>query len=158
MTDKAERLADTATSVRPYVERALKDDELRENVRQAFQAAREVYSELSSKGRVSKVAASVATDPDVQENLQRTIEELRRAAVRLQRREEEHASKHTALLLTGIALGVLFNPVTGPQTRAWLRDALLGPDEEFEFMPQVDAVDASVDAAGNGSAIEGEPT
>ena len=29
------------------------------------------------------------------------------------------------LLLTGIALGVLFNPATGPDTRRWLRDKIL---------------------------------
>ena len=30
------------------------------------------------------------------------------------------------LLLTGIALGVLFNPATGPDTRRWLRDKISG--------------------------------
>ena len=152
MNKKAERLTETATTVRPYVERALRDEELRENVRHAFQAAREVYGELSSKGRVSEAAASVATDRDVQENLQKTIEELRRAAVRLQRHEEEESKSHALLLLTGITLGVLFNPVTGPQTRAWLRDLLLGPSEEFEYHPTSEDIDAS----GNGSAVDGE--
>ena len=154
MTGKTEKLADTATSVRPYVERALKDEELRENVRHAFQAAREVYAELSSQGRVTKVATRVATDRDVQENLQRTVEELRHAAMRLQRQEQpDHSGRNTALLMTGIALGVLFNPVTGPQTRAWLRDAMLGPDEEFEFIAPDEE---SIDVSSNGAPTDAE--
>ena len=34
------------------------------------------------------------------------------------------------LLLTGIVLGLLFNPVTGPQTREWLSDKVFGAGEE----------------------------
>jgi hypothetical protein len=38
------------------------------------------------------------------------------------------------LLLTGIALGVLFNPVTGPDTRKWLKETLLGgSSDEFGY-------------------------
>ena len=33
------------------------------------------------------------------------------------------------LLFAGIALGVLFNPVTGPATRKWLADAVFGGDD-----------------------------
>jgi hypothetical protein len=32
--------------------------------------------------------------------------------------------------MAGIALGILFNPVTGPQTREWITDKLLGGGEE----------------------------
>jgi hypothetical protein len=28
--------------------------------------------------------------------------------------------------MAGIALGVLFNPLTGPETRKWLRETLFG--------------------------------
>jgi hypothetical protein len=33
------------------------------------------------------------------------------------------------LLFTGIVLGILFNPVTGPSTRKWLSDRVLGESE-----------------------------
>ncbi|MGD0167198.1 MAG: hypothetical protein ABSC51_07915 [Gaiellaceae bacterium] len=149
MTKKTDRLSDAATNVRPYVERALKDEELRENVRQAFQTAKDVYGELLSQGRVSKAATHVATDREVQDNLRKTVEELRSATARLQgRKEEPHRSRNTTLLLTGIAIGILFNPKTGPQARAWLRETLLGSDEEIEYEPtDKDAGVAGDDAA-----------
>jgi hypothetical protein len=37
------------------------------------------------------------------------------------------------LLLTGITLGILFNPVTGPQTRQWLKERAFGPEEDFTY-------------------------
>jgi len=140
MNKKTDKLSDAATTVRPYVERALKDEELRDNVRQAFQAAKEVYGELVSKGHISKAATHAVTDREVQENMRTAIEELRHAASRVQGQEDEpHRGRNTTLLLSGIALGILFNPVTGPQARAWLRENLLGPFEELDFKPEEDS-------------------
>lgn len=148
MSKRTEKLSDAAENVRPYVERALKDEELRENVRQAFQTARDVYGELVSQGHVSKAAAHAATDRDVQENLRKTVEELRRATVRMQGREEEsRKGRNTTVLLTGIAIGILFNPVTGPQARAWLRETILGPSDEIEYMPEDEERKTSGDGA-----------
>jgi uncharacterized protein (UPF0335 family) len=148
MNKKTEKLSDAATNVRPYVERALKDEELRDNVRQAFQAAKEVYGELVSKGQVSKAAAHAVTDREVQENMRTAVEELRHAASRVQGQEDEpHRGRNTTLLLSGIALGILFNPVTGPQARAWLRETVLGPLEEIAYTPDDDSSSGSDTAA-----------
>jgi len=149
MSKKTDKLSDAATNVRPYVERALKDEELRNNVRRAFETAKDVYGELVSQGHVSKAATHAATDHDVQENLRKTVEELKQATARLQGREEDtHRGRNTTVLLTGIAIGILFNPATGPQARAWLRETILGPSDEIEYTP----ADEEVDAPGNGAA------
>lgn len=152
MNKKTEKLSDAATTVRPYVERALKDEELRENVREAFQTARDVYQELISQGRVSKAAARAMSDKELQDNLRKTVEELRQASSRLQgsREEEKHKARNTTLLLSGIALGILFNPVTGPQARAWLREQLLGPEEEIEYKAE-QAAEKAKDVLNNGA-------
>jgi hypothetical protein len=77
------------------------------------------------------VAARVATDKEIQDNLRSAIDDLKKAATRVQGKKE-HSSRNATLLLTGIVLGVLFNPVTGPQTREWLTDKLFGEEEGDE--------------------------
>jgi hypothetical protein len=37
------------------------------------------------------------------------------------------------LLLAGITLGILFNPMTGPATRQWVKDKVLGPSDDFTY-------------------------
>ena len=128
MANTKERLAGAASNVKPYVERAVGDEEIRENVKAAFQAAREVYDELIGGRGVTTVASRVATDKEIQDKLREAVDELRSAANRVQGKRE-HSARNATLLIAGIALGVLFNPVTGPATRKWLADAVFGGDD-----------------------------
>jgi|GEM_PF-680085 len=129
-----DKVSDAAGNVKPYVERALRDDELRDNVKNAFTAAREIYDDLMGPRGVTTLATRVATDKDIQDNLRTAVDELRSAASRLQGSEESHKGRNTMLLLTGITLGVLFNPITGADTRKWLRDSLFGGgDDDFGY-------------------------
>jgi hypothetical protein len=133
MTKTKERVSDAADNVRPYVERALRDEELRRNVREAFEAAREVYSELLGGRGVVPLATRVATDDDIKDNLRTAVDDLRKAANRLQGKED-HSTRNATLLIAGIALGILFNPVTGPATRKWLSNQIFGgSDEDFTY-------------------------
>jgi hypothetical protein len=123
---------DRISDVRPYVERALKDEELRDNLAAAYAAAKEVYSELLGGRGVTGIATRVASDKDIQENLRTAVEELRNAADRVQGKED-HGGRNAMLLLAGITLGILFNPVTGPTTRKWVKDKVLGPSDDFTY-------------------------
>jgi hypothetical protein len=131
---------DRISDAKPYVTRALQDDEVRENVKSAIAAAREIYEEIIGGRRPSAMAARVATDKEIQDNLRSAIDDLKKAANRVQGKKE-HTSRNATLLLTGIVLGVLFNPVTGRQTREWLTDKVLG-----------ESGDESSGSVGNGSA------
>jgi hypothetical protein len=131
MLKSKERMADRAEKARPYVERAFRDENVRENVKSALLAARTVYDELLGGRGVTTVAPRVATDKEIQDSLRKAIEELRTAADRVQGKKESHTGRNI-LLLAGIAIGILYNPVTGPATRQWLRDLISGSDEEFE--------------------------
>jgi uncharacterized protein (UPF0147 family) len=132
MAKTKDRIGDTAENIRPYVERAVKDEEIRRNVRDAFDAAREIYGELMGPRGMAPLAARVASDEDIQENLRRAVGDLRKAANRLQGKEE-HSGRNSFLLLVGITIGILFNPVTGPATRDWLKSLLGGGDEDFTY-------------------------
>ena len=123
---------DRISDVRPYVERAVTDEDLRDNVLSAFQAAREVYNELIGDRGVTTIASRVATDKDVQEKLKEAIDELREAADRVQGKKDS-GGRNGMLLLAGITLGILFNPMTGPATRQWLKEKVLGPSDDFTY-------------------------
>ena len=131
---------DRLSDAKPYVTRALQDEEVLENVKSAIAAAREIYDELVGGRGPTAVATRVATDKEIQDNLRAAIDDLKKAATRVQGKKE-HSSRNATLLLTGIVLGILFNPLTGPQTRDWLSDKLLGGEE-----------DTSPGSSGNNSA------
>ena len=123
---------DKVSDVRPYVERALQDEELRDNLKAAFLAARDVYTDLTGDRGVTGLATRVATDRDIQDNLRRAVEELREASDRV-RGKEDHSGRNSMFLLAGITLAVLFNPMTGPQTRQWIKEKVLWPSDDFTY-------------------------
>jgi hypothetical protein len=132
MAKATDRAKDKVADVKPYVQRAIQDEELRENLRSAYATARDVYDQLVGNRGVTGVATRVASDKDIQEQLRSAIQDLRNAADRVQGREA-HKGRNGSLLLLGIVLGILFNPITGPETRRWLKDRIFGEDEEFGY-------------------------
>jgi gas vesicle protein len=128
MASAKQRVSDA----KPYVERAFKDEELRESLKNAFAAARDVYDELLGPRGATAFATRVATDTDIQDSLKRVVEELRNAADRAQQKDD-HTARNILLLLTGVAIGVLFNPVSGASTRKWLKDKAFGSEPEFSY-------------------------
>lgn len=132
MPKTKDRVAGVADTAKPYVERALHDDELREHVKQAYTAAREIYDQLVGPRGVTGVASRFAGDHELQDNLRTAIGELREAANRLQGRREKGHGGRKLLLLVGVVVGLLYNPITGPETRRWLKQTLFG-NGEFGF-------------------------
>src|SRR5919201_2742172 len=134
MPKTTERVSNAADAVKPYVERAISDKELRDSLQNAYAAARNIYDELIAPRPRTAIAVRAATDKEIQESFRTAIEELRRAAARVQPRES-HTARNATLLVTGIAIGILFNPMTGPETRRWLKDKLFGGSREFDYSP-----------------------
>src|SRR5205085_12611427 len=112
--------------------RSIKDEEFRDNLKSAFVAARDVYDELLGPRGVSGKAVRIASDKEMRENLKSAIEDLRTAADRVQH-GAGHKGRNT-VLVTGIALGILlFNPMTGSDTRKWMKDLVFGQEDEFGY-------------------------
>lgn len=137
MNTTKERVADATAHVRPYVERALRDEELRRNVKDAYTSARALYDQLISRNDVGQVATKLVSDEDVQTQLREVVTKLRGAAGRVQAaHEEEKASRsarNTLLLVAGVAIGLLVNPLTGPSLRGWLKRKLFSGDGKFVY-------------------------
>ncbi len=130
MAKTKDKVYDTAGNVKPYVDRAMHDEKLRDDVMSAFGTAKELYNELIGGRSAVTLATRVATDEDIRDKLKDAIDDLRNASDRLQGKKN-HGGRNTTLLIAGIALGLLFNPLTGPETRRFLKDLIGGGNDEF---------------------------
>jgi hypothetical protein len=123
-----EKLTDTVETLRPYVDRALKDEDFRSDLQDAFEAARGLYGNLQKRNGLTASATKLATDKDTQESLRRLLDDLQNASDRLKGKKDSHKARNT-LLLAGVIVGALYNPWTGDQTRKWITDKIAGGDD-----------------------------
>jgi hypothetical protein len=115
-------------ALKPYVQRAMTDPELREDLLAAFVAARSLYGQMS-KSRGVKGKAEKVSDKDFQKQLQSLVDDLSEASDKLQgKAKKSHKARNRVILLTGVTLGVLYNPWTGEQTREWIMTRIAGED------------------------------
>ena len=136
-------------TLRPYVQRAMTDPELREDVLAAFVAARGIYDQMS-RGRGIKGKAEKVSEKDFQKQLQHLVEDLSEASDKLQGKAKKKSRKarNRILLLTGVTIGVLYDPWTGQATRDWIMEQVAGSDGSLEDLEAELEREA---AAGNGS-------
>ena len=123
---RARSAAASATS-NPYLRRIVEDEDLRDSVVTAFDAARDAYDRLSSNGSVLDTAID---DKKVHKDLRLAAENLRDASNRL--RGKQRQRRWGRLLLIGIAGAVLALALSEGLRKAVL-DALFGAEEEFEY-------------------------
>ena len=155
MAKKAAKMGDTIDLVRPYLERALRDEEFREDLKDALKAARELYGPLTKQNGVGASAKALATDKKTQEQMRRAVDDLLSAKDTLQGKKKKSHKGRNMVLLAGIVAGALYNPWTGPQTREKLLDLVAGNDDlqpldTFETTAS-DAAAGIKDAAGEAS-------
>jgi uncharacterized membrane protein YjgN (DUF898 family) len=107
------------------------------------------------KGKAEKVS-----EKDFQKQLQHLVADLSEASDKLKGKSAKkgHKARNRIILLTGVTLGVLYNPWTGQSTRDWIMGQISGSDDiafedfEAELNAQADAVEAAT--VGNGSEPE----
>lgn len=111
-----------------YVQRLVEDDELRDNLRNAFDSARKAYSRMSNgKGPVK----AVTENKKVQRDLREAATSLKDAAEQLRDGKKKKHGKRRLFLLAIIGGGIALAASEG--LRKKVLDALFGAEEEFEY-------------------------
>jgi hypothetical protein len=131
MTRTKDKVTDVTDNVKPYVERALHDAELRQNIRNAYASARSIYDELLAQRGLTGVATRVVKDKDMQDELRNAINELRSAADRVQGNAQRKG--RSGLLFVLAVVAALVNPITGPKLRKWISNRIFGGDDDFTY-------------------------
>jgi len=131
-TQTADRASEIYSTARenPYVQRLIEDEELRDSLKNAFEAARGAYSRATGNGHGPVKA--VTSDKKVQKDLRSAAENLREASEALRAPKKRKKSRLGRLILFGIVAGVIALVVSEDARKAVL-DALFGAEEEFEY-------------------------
>jgi hypothetical protein len=113
----------------PYVQRLIEDDDLRNSLRDAFEAAKGAYGRATGNGKGAVKA--VTSDKKVQKDLREAAESLREASDRL-RKPAKRKKGIGRFLLLGIVAGTIALVLSEGARKAVL-DTLFGAEEEFEY-------------------------
>jgi hypothetical protein len=128
-TQSARKAGEAASSLRsnPYVQRLIEDDELRDNIREAVEAARDAYTRIANgKGP----AKAIIEDKKVHKDLRKAAESLREASEQLRgKRRKSRLGRLILIALIGAAIALLLSE----DIRKALLDRLFGAEEEFEY-------------------------
>jgi hypothetical protein len=115
----------------PYVQRVIEDDDLRDNVRVAFEAARDAYDRLSSGKATSK---TLTDDKKFHKDLQTAAEALKDAGASLKagpKKKKRKGGFGRKLVLLAVAGGLAI--ALSADLRSKVLDALFGAEEEFDY-------------------------
>jgi adenylosuccinate synthase len=121
--------AGKAARSNPYVQRIVEDDQLRDNLRTAYESARKAYERMSNgKGP----AKALMDDKKTQKELKEAATSLREAADTLRgAKAKKKKGRRGKLLLLIVGAGAALALSEG--LRKKVLDALFGAEEEFEY-------------------------
>jgi hypothetical protein len=128
-SERAQKAREAARSAgsNPYVRRLIEDQELRNNVREAFDSARHAYQRMSNgKGPVK----ALTDDKKVQRDLRNAAESLREASDQIRGKRKHH---RWGRLLVIAMLGAVLAIALSEDLRKAVLDRLFGAEEEFEY-------------------------
>ena len=133
--------AGKAAKDNPYIQRLVEDEDLRENLRTAYESARNAYDRIANgKGP----AKAILDDKKTQKELREAAMSLRDAADSLRGAKKKKGRKGRKLLLLLVGAGAALALSEG--LRKKVLDALFGAEEEFEY------TSTTTSSAGSGAA------
>src|SRR3954447_22906211 len=130
---KAGQAAQSARS-NPYVQRLIEDEDLRQNIVQAFESARDAYSRLNNGKSPAK---QIFEDKKLQKHIRESAGGVRDASVALYEAPKKRKSGGGGgglgrVLLLGVVGGAVALALS-EGLRKKVLDALFGAEEEFEY-------------------------
>lgn len=130
---KAAKVGGAAAAARanPYVRRVIEDEELRDNVRVAFEAARDAYGRLSNGKAPTK---ALLDDKKLHKDLREAADALRDAGSALRdgkKRKKRKGGLGRKLFVLVVGAGIAL--AVSSDLRNKVLDALFGAEEEFDY-------------------------
>jgi uncharacterized protein (UPF0147 family) len=129
--ESARKAGEAASSLRsnPYVQRLIEDEDLRANIREAFESARDAYARIANgKGP----AKALMDDKKVQRDLRKAAESMREASDQLRgKRKKRRLTLGRLVLIALIGAGLAL--LLSEELRKAVLDRVFGAEEEFEY-------------------------
>jgi len=110
-----------------YVRRLIEDEDLRDNLQDAYRSAKKAYARINNGKRPTK---AIMEDRKVHKELRRAAESLREASDQLRGKRDRHTARN--LIVIGI-VGAVLAIVLSEDLRKALLDRMFGAEEEFEY-------------------------
>jgi hypothetical protein len=110
-----------------YVRRLVEDEDLRDNLQDAYRSAKKAYARINNGKGPTK---AIMEDRKVHKEMRKAAESLREASDQLRGKRERHTFRN--LLLIGI-VGAVLAIVLSEDLRKAVLDRLFGAEEEFEY-------------------------
>ncbi len=131
MSTRTAKARETASSLgsNEYVRRLIEDPELRDSIRDAYDAGRSAYDHLH---RQKAPAKAVMDDKKTQRELREAIDSIRYASDRIRGRDQKKGGSFGKLVLLGV-IGAVAAVVLSDDLRKAILDRLFGAEEEFEY-------------------------
>lgn len=130
----------------PYVRRLIEDEDLRENLRTAFESARKAYGRMNGKGPTK----AIMDDKKTQKELKEAASALREAADSLRGAKKKRKRRRGRLLLL-LFVGAVLALALSEDLRKKVLDALFGAEEEFEYTSTTTPAPAASEPVGTSS-------
>ena len=130
-TKQARKAASAAAATTsPWVQRLAEDEDLRDNFRVAFEAAKDAYERITD----SKSPKDAVSDKKVQKDLKQAADALKEAGSALKegpKRKHRKGGFLRKLLVLGIGAGIAL--AVSEDLRSKVLDTLFGKEEEFDY-------------------------
>jgi hypothetical protein len=130
--NKAQKAQEAAMKARnnPYVRRVMEDEDLRQNITDAYDSARKAYVRLSNGKSPTK---QIFDDKKLQKEIKNAAESIKDASVALREApKKKRSGGFGKVLLIGVASAGVALAVS-ESLRKKVLDALFGAEEEFEY-------------------------